>query len=183
MPIITGPSSRGFFDRASGRLTVRPWGHAFIAVAAVLAVATTAVPSLATADSGAVQVKGAVKNISYSGGDCASPVPLCFKGAFRGSLHGPDEGTVNSIAPTSEPGVVFGDATLKIHDQQGDLTCRELFVYDTSPASEGPVSWLCEITTGTGRYAGASGYLQGIGQASPSTGVTRGTYHGVITLR
>lgn len=74
---------------------------------------------------------------------------------------GPDEGSVNTLAPTSEPGVVFGDATAKIHDTHGDLTCHELFLYNTSPTSDGHLSWLCEITNGTGRYAGASGYLEG----------------------
>jgi hypothetical protein len=35
----------------------------------------------------------------------------------------------------------------------------------------------------TGRYAGTSGYLHGIGHASPTTGETTATYRGVITLK
>lgn len=108
---------------------------------------------------------------------------FCVKGKFHGSLKGPDEAVLHSMTPTTEPDVVFGDMTLTIHDKRGDLTCNELFVYNTAPSGEGPFSWLCEITSGTGRHAGASGYLQGIGLSSPSTGASTGTYRGVITLQ
>jgi len=184
MSTITGPSSTHSAELQDfGWLALRrPVRRTFIAVAAAAAVGGAAVASPAAANPGALKVHGTIKNLSFAGPNCASPVPLCFKGEFRGSLKGPDEGTVNSLTPTPQPGVVLGDATLKIHDKHGDLTCQELFLYDTSPAGDGPVSWLCRITNGTKRYAGASGYLRGTGTASPSTGETTATYDGVITL-
>jgi hypothetical protein len=173
----TPAGSRGWL---AGRPLLR---RTLIAITMAAAVAATALATPATAEPGTLKVKGTLANQSFSGPSCASPVALCFKGEFRGSLKGPDEGIVNSLTPTSEPDVVFGEANLKIHDKYGDLTCHELFVYNISPTGDGPLSWLCEITSGTQRYAGASGYLYGTANAPPSTGVTTGTYHGVITLQ
>jgi hypothetical protein len=185
MPTITRRSSKSSLEsKEPGWLAVRPrLGGTLIAIAAAAALSTAALTSPATAASRTMTVSGGVRNATFTGPSCASPVPLCFKGSFRGSLSGPDEGIVNTLAPTPEPDVVFGDATLKIHDTHGDLTCHELFLYNTSPTGDGPVSWLCEIKDGTGRYAGASGYIQGVGKSSPSTGVTTGTYEGVIRLQ
>jgi hypothetical protein len=167
-----------------GWLAFRPrlW-RAFFALIVATAVAGTAPAGQAAGKPGVVKVKGTIHNQSFSGPNCASPVDLCFQGEVRGSLAGPDEGVVHALTPTSEPGVVFGDATLTIHDKRGDLICHELFLYNVDPTGDGHFTFLCEITSGTGRYAGASGYLQGMGTASVTTGETTATYRGVIELQ
>jgi hypothetical protein len=166
------------------RLAVRPlMRRTAIAVAVAAAAGGVTFASPAAAGSGTLKVKGKLTNQSFAGPDCASPVALCFKGAFSGSLKGPDAGVVQSLTPTSDPDVVVGEADLKIQDKQGDLNCLEVFVLNVSPTGDGHLAWNCEITGGTGRYAGASGYLHGIGHASPTTGETTATYRGVITLK
>ena len=185
MATITSSSSMSRIDsQKTGRLAVqRSMGRALIAIVVAAAVGGAAVASPAAAKPGTVKVKGTFENQSFSGPSCPSPVPLCVKGEFRGSLKGPDLASVNSLTPTTQPDVILGDATLTIHDKHGDLTCHELFLLNTSPTSNGHFAWLCEITSGTRRYAGASGYLQGIGLSAPSSGASIGTYRGVIALQ
>lgn len=185
MATITSPSSTSCVgSKKMGRPAVQQsLGRTLIAIVVAAAVGGAAVASPVAAKPGTVKVKGTFENQIFSGPKCASPVQLCVKGEFRGSLKGPDEAVAHSITPTNEPDVVLGDMTLKIHDKRGDLTCHELFLFNTAPSGEGPFSWLCEITGGTGRYAGASGYLQGIGLSPPSTGASTGTYRGVIELQ
>jgi hypothetical protein len=154
-----------------------------IVVIVTAAAAGAGLASQATAAPHTLKVKGTFKNPLVTGPECASPVDLCFKGNFYGSLKGPDEGVVNSLTPTQTPDVSHGQADLTIHDKRGDLTCNEEFLYNTSPTSDGHVAFLCEITGGTGRYAGASGYIEGVGITPPETATTTGAYVGVITLQ
>jgi hypothetical protein len=185
MQTIMSPKSRAA-ESAGGhrRLAVRSLARCTVIAAAVAAAAGgTAFASPAAAGSEMVKVKGTLANQTITGPGCPSPVDLCFKGEISGSLNGPDEGIVQSLTPTSVADVVFGEADLEIQDKQGDLSCRELFVLNVAPTGDGHFSWTCEITGGTGRYAGASGYLHGIGNASPTTGETTATYRGVITLQ
>jgi hypothetical protein len=179
-PIRSAAESEGGRRRLAVRPLVR---RTVVAVAVAAAAGGAAFANPAAAGSGTVKVKGTLANQSFTGPDCPSPVDLCFKGKISGSLNGPDEGIVQSLTPTSDPDVVFGEADLKIQDKQGDLNCRELFVLNISPTGDGHFSWVCEITGGTRRYAGASGYLHGIGNASPTTGETTATYRGMITLK
>jgi hypothetical protein len=79
--------------------------------------------------------------------------------------------------------VALVDATVTIHTHHGDLNfAHEQIVYNTTPNGRGEFSWVLEITSGTGRYAGATGYLQGAGNAPPSTGVSTSKYLGEIAL-
>ena len=185
MATITSTSSTTRVgSKKTRRVAVRPpLVRTLIAIVVAAAVGGAAIANPASAKPGTVKVKGTFENQVFSGKNCASPVQLCLKGEFRGSLKGPDEGVVHSTTPTTKPDVVLGDMTLTIHDKRGDLSCHELFLLNIAPTGEGPFSWLCEITSGTGRYVGASGYLQGIGLSSPSTGASTGTYRGVIKLQ
>src|SRR4051812_41654502 len=130
--------------------------RSIIAVILAAAAVVIGLVSQATADPGTLKVKGTFENQVFSGAGCTSPVDLCIKGTFKGSLKGPDETAVSSLTPTQTPEVVLGHALLTIHDKRGDVTCDEQFVYNVSPASDGHFAFLCEITSGTGRYAGAT---------------------------
>jgi len=79
--------------------------------------------------------------------------------------------------------VVLIDASFTIHAPHGDLNvAHEQIVYNTAPSSDGEFSILGEVTSGTGRYAGATGYVMGVGTRPLSTGVATGSYVGEITL-
>jgi hypothetical protein len=154
-----------------------------MAVIVTAAAVGAGLASQATAAPQTLKVKGTVKNDTVTGPDCVSPIDFCFKGQFYGSLKGPDEGIVNSLTPTQTPDVYEVHADLTIHDKRGDLTCSEEIVYNTFPTGDGHFAFVCEITGGTGRYAGASGYLEGAGHAPPATGESTAAYVGVITLQ
>jgi hypothetical protein len=166
------------------RSIVRPrLRRTLIAVTIAAAAAGAGLAGQAAAAPKTVKVQGTLKNQVVTGADCPSPVDLCFKGAFYGSLKGPDEAIVNSLTPTQTPDVFLGQASATIHDKRGDLICDEEFLYNTSPTSDGHFAYLCEITGGTGRYAGASGYIRGSGITPPEIAQSLGTYVGVIELK
>lgn len=155
-----------------------------IAATLVAAVGGTGLVTQATATPGTISVHGTFANLNYTGPSCTAPAGLCFKGKFMGSIKGPDKGAVNSLAPTPQPDVVVGDASTTIRTKRGALTCaHEQFLLNTSSSADGHFAWLCEITSGTGRYAGATGYLQGVGTNPDPTKPNSGTYSGRITLQ
>ena len=137
----------------------------------------------ATADPSKMKLTGNIETLLAAGGDCAAPAGLCFAGDVKGVLSGSIEGEINTITPTQQADVSLVDATTTIHTHDGDLNfAHEQVVYNTNPTGRGEFSWILEITSGTGRYAGATGYVQGAGNAPPSTGVSTSTYAGEITL-
>jgi hypothetical protein len=160
--------------------------HALVALIALVALVTIGGASLAsqaTAQPGTLTVKGTFDSKPVTGPSCTAPTGQCFAGAFHGQIQGSTKGAVLSVTPTPQPGVGLFDASFAIHTRSGDLTfAHELILYNTSPAGKGELSILAEITGGTGSYAGATGYVHGVGTSSPSTGVTSGTYRGEITL-
>jgi hypothetical protein len=167
----------------AGRLSQRRLRRALVAIGATAAVGGAGVASHATAHPGTLKVKGTFESQSFTGPTCTAPTGQCFKGTFHGSLRGTTEGSLLSLTPTQQPDVVLIDVSSTIHTPHGDLTSsHQQIVSNASPSSSGEFSVLSEITGGTGRYAGATGYLQGVGTLSPSTGMRTGTYVGQITL-
>jgi hypothetical protein len=163
--------------------TMQTLRRVLVAIVATAGVAGAAVASQATAHSGALKVKGTFETQTFTGPTCAAPTGQCFAGTFRGSVRGPVDGSLTSVTPTQQPGVVLIDVSSTIHTPRGDLTSgHQQIVSNTSPTGSGEFSVLSEISSGTGRYAGATGYLQGVGTMSPS-GHSTGTYVGEIKLR
>ena len=169
--------------RRTRRLAAKPGlRRALVATVATVAVGGASLASQATAQPGTLQVKGTFDSQSVTGPSCAAPTGQCFAGAFHGTIRGTTKGAVLSATPTQQPGVGLYDASFTIHTRSGDLTfAHEQVVYNASSA-KGELSILAEITGGTGRYAGATGYVLGVGTSPPSTGVTTGTYVGEIKL-
>ena len=90
---------------------------------------------------------------------------------------------MNSITPTAQPDIALVDASVTIHTRDGDLHFEhEQILYNINPTGRGEFAWILEITSGTGRYAGATGYIQGAGNAPPATGLSTSRYIGEITL-
>ncbi len=169
-------------QRRAARGTRRSPRRAAVIAAIAVAVGGAGIAGQAVADSGTMKVSGSVETLLGPGPDCAAPTGLCFPGEIRGSLTGPVEGEVNSFTPTQQPGVSLADASVTIHTKHGDLyIAHEQVVYNTDPAGKGEFAWQMQITSGTGRYAGATGYLQGTGHADPTSGVSEATYAGEIT--
>jgi hypothetical protein len=157
--------------------------HALVAVVVVAVGGAGVASQVATAQPGPVTVNGTFDSHTVTGPSCTAPTGQCFKGAFHGSISGNTAGGLLSSASTQQPDVVLIDASFTVHTRSGDLTfAHEQIVYNTSPSGEGEFSILAELTGGTGRYAGATGYLQAVGTRPLSTGIAKGTYVGKITL-
>jgi hypothetical protein len=155
-----------------------------ITLLAGVALTGAGLASQATAQPGIIKVTGHLQTQIADVVDCAAPTSLCFSGNVHGVLSGSIEGKVNSIVPTAEPDVALLDAATTIHTHHGDLHfAHEHAVYHTTPDGKGEFSWLMQITSGTGRYAGATGFLRGTGLAPPAPGATTTSmYVGEITL-
>ena len=139
--------------------------------------------SPATAGPETIRARGSLLTHLVTGADCGSPSGLCFSGKVHGVLTGTLDSQISTLTPTPQPGVQLVDAAVTIKTQHGDLTfAHELVLFNTDPAAKGEFAWQMQITSGTGRYAGAKGYLQGVGNAPLSTGVSEGNYVGEITL-
>ncbi|MEA2716656.1 MAG: hypothetical protein QOI99_973 [Actinomycetota bacterium] len=127
------------------------------------------------------QTQGTFTTTTFSGAGCTSPIDLCADGTFRGTLNGPVTAVATSVAPTSQPGVLIGVADTVIHDRRGDVMCTETFIFNATPGSDGEEGVLCEVTGGTGQWAGVTGYINGYGTTPPGEAST-GRYAGKLTV-
>ena len=105
---------------------------------------------------------------------------VCFATNFSGSLEGPAEHSLTLMLPTDPLGVAFFKLLTVIHTARGDLSCTEsgasnigpsangepLAALGVLPNSDGQFALLCQITGGTGDFAGATGYLLRTGTSS-----------------
>ena len=135
----------------------------------------------AGADPQSLPVDGSIKSHSIIGPACTSPAGRCFVATFKGTLQGSAEFVANSVTPTSQPGMMLINGNFLIHDNHGDLACIEDSLLNTAPESNGEFVFLCEITGGTGKWAGASGYLQATGRLEATEGTAH--YIGEITFK
>ncbi|WP_443201869.1 hypothetical protein [Saccharopolyspora sp. 5N708] len=121
-------------------------------------------------DPKSVQAHGSITSQTITGPACTSPVGRCFVATFKGTLQGSAEFVGNSITQTSQPGMMLINGNFVIHDKHGDMACLEDSLLNTAPGSDGEFVFLCEITGGTGKWAGASGYLQATGNLKGMNG-------------
>jgi hypothetical protein len=151
-----------------------------LAVAAVIA-ALAATIGIAAARGGDRSVKGSFVATNFSGPGCPSPLDICARGRFSGTIHGPVEAVATSLQPTPQPGVVLVIADLVIHDPRGDLRCTETAVANFEAGGDGEEAFICQFTGGTGKWAGVTGHIAAYGSA-PGGGEARGRYDGRLTL-
>jgi hypothetical protein len=172
---------RGRFGTARRSLRVASVGVAagVIAIGAIAGIA-----GQATAKSSVLKVKGHYRSQLAQGPDCQAATGQCFAGRIYGrALSGSFTGGINSITPTAQEGVMLIDAATTIRTRRGSLHfAHQQAVYNVTPIGRGEFSWILRITGGTGRFAGATGYLAGAGNTPPSTGRSTSTYFGEITL-
>ena len=119
--------------------------------------------------------QGPYRSQLAQGPDCQAATGQCFAGRIYGrALSGSFTGGINSITPTAQEGVMLIDAATTIRTRRGSLHfAHQQAVYNVTPTGRGEFSWILRITAGTGRFAGATGYLAGAGNTPPSTGDRR----------
>ena len=130
-------------------------------------------------------VHGNIVSQLLTGPACTSPVGLCTKGHFTGSLRGEFVFTATTLTPTADTpatGIVHytGDIVLKTND--GTIFIKDAGAFDSAPGSTGDVGAVSAVTGGTRRYAGASGHVRIGGTFTPQDGGDS-EYCGQILLR
>jgi hypothetical protein len=156
---------------------------AVLVIAAMAIGAIFAIAGEATATPATKKVTGHIETQLAPGPQCQAASGLCFAGRIHGVISGSFSGGINSITPTLQADVALIDATTTISTRHGDLHfAHQQAVYNINATGRGEFAWILRITSGTGRYAGATGYLQGAGNTPPSTGESTTTYIGEIKL-
>jgi hypothetical protein len=109
---------------------------------------------------------------------CASPVGFCTAGDLIGGLQGTYAFVMSTLTPAEPPGVVFYTGTSVVHLRSGDVYATDAGAIDLG-GTTGRQSALLTITGGTGAEAGATGYLQLLGELGV-TGAVQGEYWGLV---
>lgn len=103
-------------------------------------------------------LKGRVRFEVFGGPGCSSPVGICSRETYSGGLSGLGETVVQEFIPSDPSHVHFIQEDEVLHLEGGDLVAKISAAYDSaSPGKQ--VSSLHVVTGGTGRHAGASGYI------------------------
>jgi hypothetical protein len=121
----------------------------------------------ANADEGANRCKSVHADVQevVTTENCTSPLNFCTKGTIDGN-HGLDGTTFFSVdggaaTPPTSPGTRSYSGVFTITTDQGELILRETGVTYPRPGNPegGVLSSIIEVTSGTGRYEGASGIM------------------------
>jgi len=158
--------------------TIVAGARRFAPAVVLMVLAIGALAPGAGAEAQLLRARGSFSVHVFGGRYCPSPVDLCARGKFAGTLGGPYKEVVTALTPTAQPGILQGSATVVIHDAHGDLSLTEEFLLNTNPGSDGESSALLQVTGGTGRWANATGYLQAI--SNPPGTTPAGRYFGKI---
>ena len=149
---------------------------ASLAAVAILA----ASPTAANAEKQSRRVSGHIHfDVIDRGPSCPSPVASCWRATYTGGIEGVGKTVVQRYLPSDPENVHFIQEDEVIHTNDGDITAKVSAAYDsTSP--EKYFASLHVITGGTGKYAGASGWLQLTGVATNAGRSAEADYVGVI---
>jgi hypothetical protein len=107
-------------------------------------------------------VSGHITDQPLAGAECASPLGQCSAGRFYGALKGEFVASATSFTPTGDTattGVISFTADLVLHTKDGDIFLKDAGTFNTTPGGRGEHATVTTITSGTGRWAGASGRL------------------------
>lgn len=152
------------------------WGLHVVLVAAALVLAATAGGGNGRDQSHSIDLEGKLSGISnFFAPDCTSVTGVCSRFSIKGAIKGDGVVFIDTI-PTAEG---LSHAHTVIHTKRGDLMCSEIAIFDLVGSDHGFVD-LCIVTGGTGRYAGATGYIQEVGTFDFTTNVGGGHYHGKL---
>ncbi|MEA2684818.1 MAG: hypothetical protein QOE93_13 [Actinomycetota bacterium] len=124
------------------------------------------------------RLAGIIRSSLDTSPNCTSPVGLCLKGNFYGSLTGPNT-AVGFLFIPQDDGVIFGKSHVIVHDRYGDVFCTSSSSFDVANDGNGsPFSDLCIITGGTGKWVGATGWFHTFGNGGANGNAAE--YRGLI---
>lgn len=133
-----------------------------------------------------VEVRGSYVEHAVSGPDCASPVGLCIDGTYRGDIDATFSGAATSIATTADtPATTVAqftsDSTVtgRVKQWRGALVIKNAGSFATG--GDGSIVDLQTIVGGTGRLAGATGFIRATGTFTVAGG-GRSEYAGTVCL-
>jgi hypothetical protein len=110
-----------------------------------------------------IEASGEIRFEIYQAATCEgagpSPVASCSRGHYSGGLEGTGYYAVQSFAPSTPDGMTFITEKEVLRLADGDLYGLVNAVFD-SRSADGEVASIHSITGGTGRYAGASGFIR-----------------------
>ena len=149
------------------------------AVAACLATLALTGPAASAAPQ---SVNGFFKVQAAGGPDCTSAVGVCLAGEVSGRIKGAFSFAASEVIATADTpatGVIatIGDAGVRTAD--GDIACK--LTGSLQVGGDGPFVSICIVTGGTGKGAGATGYLRTSGTFVFGAGGT-GTYDGKVVV-
>lgn len=151
--------------------------------AAALATCLAALALAGPAASAAPQSVNGFFRVQAAGGpDCTSAVGVCLGGEVSGRIKGAFSFAASELIPTADTptsGVIatIGDARVETGD--GDIACK--LTGSLQISGDGPFVSICIVTGGTGKWAGATGYLRTSGTFLFDAGGT-GTYDGKVVV-
>lgn len=156
-----------------------------ISGAAVVAALTLTAGQSAAATS-CLAISGSYLEHAVSGPECLSPVGLCIAGDYRGDIVGSFAGSASALIATPDTPVTTVTAftsnstiTGAVKRFRGTLQVKNAGVF-TSKA-DGSIVDLQTIVGGTGRLAGATGFIRASGTFSFADG-GRSEYEGSVCL-
>lgn len=167
------------------KLRRRGTAWTWVALSALLVsaglVALASGPASAKPDS----VNGRFDLNASTGPHCPPPLQICMSGRVNGKVNGTfnfQPATFESTAGLPTTLVTTGTATV----QSGTDTLRcehagALQIGNDGPNADGPFVSLCIITDGTGKWAGAQGYLRITGTFTLAGGGA-GSYDGTLVV-
>ena len=158
---------------------MRRGSYLLLLAAALAIVATASAGTKSRSGVGSTVLEGHLVGISnFFAPACTSVTTVCSRFTISGSIQG--------------SGIVFVDtfpsadgeshAHTVIQTKFGELRCHEIAIFDLIDVDHGFVD-LCKVDGGTGRYEGATGYIQEVGTFDFASNVGGGHYHGKLVLQ
>ena len=142
----------------------------------LVALAVVLVATASNASQGSTSLHGKFRSImNFFPPACTSVTQVCSSFNATGDIKG--DGVVNVDTYPDANGI--SKAHTVIHTRKGDLTCSEWAVFDVSPGDH-PFVDLCLINGGTGKYDGATGYIQEVGTFDFANNVGQLDYYGKL---
>ena len=138
------------------------------------------------AESGCLMVSGRYTEHAVSGPECRSPVGLCIAGTYRGDISGSLRGSATTVTPTADTPTTSvltftSDSTITgaVKGNRGTLVVKNAGVFTTLP--DGSIVDLQTVVGGTGKLAGAQGFVRASGTFSAVSGGTS-DYEGSVCV-
>ena len=113
------------------------------------------------------------------------PLGICMSGTVDGRVHGSFTFIPEHFTPTDDsPTTLLTTGSASVNADDGTFQCEHagaIEIGNDGPRADGPFVSLCNITGGTGKWAGARGYMRITGTFTLDQGGI-GSYDGKLVL-